>query len=167
MGTNRQVFGSNAERSNFYKLSRQWGSTYRIYHNLPFLNVFNTKGLVNAKKLGSWSTLFDPNQPDKLAIGDIDYNRLKKTSIDYTLCDQNDHPLLCIEFDGIKDGFNVGTEYQFDGPPDPWREGSVRKKGYLWQVDFVDFHGQLKANDFLMEGENSWKFAWTTRRGPL
>jgi hypothetical protein len=29
---------------------------------------------------------------------------------------------LCIEFDGIKDGFNVGPEYRFEGPPDPWRE---------------------------------------------
>jgi hypothetical protein len=122
MGTNRQVFCSNAERSNFYKLSRQWGSVYRVYHNLPFLNVFNTKGLVNAKKLGSWSSLFDPNEPANLTIADIDYNRLKKTSIDYTLCNANDRPLLCIEFDGIKDGFNVGTEYRFDGPPDPWRE---------------------------------------------
>ena len=44
--------------------------------------------------------------------------------------------------------------------------GSVRKKGYLWQVDFVDFHGHLKGNDFLMEGENSWKFAWKAKRGP-
>jgi hypothetical protein len=47
---------------------------------------------------------------------------LKKTSIDYTLCDETDKPLICIDFDGIKDGFNVGTEYRFDGPPDPWRE---------------------------------------------
>jgi hypothetical protein len=30
--------------------------------------------------------------------------------------------LVCIDFDGIRDGFNVGTEYRFDGPPDPWRE---------------------------------------------
>ncbi len=122
MGTNRRVFCSNAERTNFYKLSRQWGSIYRIYHNLPFLNVFNTKGLVNAKKPESWSAFFDPNEPDNLAIGDLDYNRLKKTSIDYTLCDEDDRPLVCIDFDGIKDGFNVGTEYRFDGPPDPWRE---------------------------------------------
>ena len=116
MGTNKQVFGSGAERSNYYKLSRQWGSAYRIYHNLPFLNVFNTKGLLNAKKLGSWSALLDPNEPEHLTIGDIDSQRLKKTSIDYTLCDTNDRPLLCIEFDGMKDGYNVGTEYRFDGP---------------------------------------------------
>ena len=122
MGTNNQVFASNAERSNYYKLSRRWGSAYRIYHNLPFLNVFNTKGLLNAKKLGCWFNLLDPDEPDTLSIGDIDFNRLKKTSIDYTLCDENDRPILCIEFDGIKDGFNVGTEYRFDGPPDPWRE---------------------------------------------
>jgi hypothetical protein len=122
MGTNKQVFASNPERSNFYKLSRQWGSKYRLYHNLPFLNVFNTKGLINPKKLGSFASFFDPSEPDRLTIGDIDFNRLKKTSIDFTLCDEDDKPLVCIEFDGLKDGFNVGTEYRFDGPPDPWRE---------------------------------------------
>lgn len=122
MGTNRQVFGSGSERTNYYKLSRQWGRSYRIYHNLPFLNVFNTKELLNVKKLHSWEALFDPNEPYKVSIGDIDYNRLKKTSIDYTLCDASDKPILCIDFDGISDGFNVGTEYRFDGPPDPWRE---------------------------------------------
>ncbi len=121
MGTNKQVFGSNSERDNYYKLSRQWGNSYRIYHNLPFLNIFNTKDLLNTKKLYS-SSWFDSNEPDKLSIGDIDYNRLKKTSVDYTLCDQSDRPLVCIDFDGIKDGFNVGTDYKFDGPPDPWRE---------------------------------------------
>ena len=62
----------------------------RIYHNLPFLNVFNTKGLVNAKKLGNWHNLLDSNEPDTISIGDVDYNRLKKTSIDYTVCDEND-----------------------------------------------------------------------------
>jgi hypothetical protein len=122
VATNDQVFASKAERINYYKLSRQWGSPYRIYHNLPFLNLLNTKGLVNAKKLGNWHSLLDSNEPDTISIGDVDYNRLKKTSIDYTVCDENDRPLLCIEFDGIKDGFNVGTEYRFDGPPDPWRE---------------------------------------------
>jgi hypothetical protein len=77
MGTNKQVFGSNSERSNYYKLSRQWASAYRIYHNLPFLNVFNTKGLLNAKKLGGWPAAWDdPTEPDTISIGDIDYNRL-------------------------------------------------------------------------------------------
>lgn len=101
MGTNWQVFSSNAERTNYYKLCRQWGNCYRIYHNLPFLNVFNKKGLL---------------------IQDIDFNRLKKTSIDYTLCDENDRPLICIDFDGLQDGFNVGSDYKCEGPSDPWRE---------------------------------------------
>ena len=122
MGAKDHVFSSNAERGNYYKLSRQWGTGYRIYHNLPFLNVFDTKNLLNARKFGDWHHLLDANEPDTLSVGDVDFNRLKKTSIDYTVCDTNDRPLLCIEFDGIRDGFNVGTEYRFDGPPDPWRE---------------------------------------------
>jgi hypothetical protein len=123
MSAKKQVFSSASERTNFYKLSRQWEDKYRLYHNLPFLNVFDTKNLVNPAKIGSWDRFNDRNEPLRLTVEDVDFNRLKKTSIDYTLCDHNDRPLVCIEFDGLKDGFNVGTEYRFDGPPDdPWRE---------------------------------------------
>lgn len=122
MGINKQVFASNPERDNFYKLNHRWGDKYRLYHNLPFLNVFNTKGLVNPEKINSFEGFADPTVPAELIIDDIDFNRLKKTSIDYTLCGDDERPILCIEFDGLKDGFNTGTEYRFDGPPDPWRE---------------------------------------------
>lgn len=32
--------------------------------------------------------------------------------IDFTLCDKLDTPLVCIEFDGLQGGFNVGREYR-------------------------------------------------------
>jgi hypothetical protein len=80
------------------------------------LNVFNTKELFNT------ATQSDASRSRRLSISDIDFNRLKKTSVDYTLCDANDKPLLCIEFDGLKDGFNVGTRYAHDREPDRWRE---------------------------------------------
>ena len=38
--------------------------------------------------------------------------RLKKTSVDYVVCDRNDAPLLCIEFDGLQQGRSVGNTYQ-------------------------------------------------------
>jgi hypothetical protein len=123
MGVNQQVFASRPERDNFYKLSRQWGSAYRLYHNLPFLSVFNTKNLVDITRFYTWqSYLSTQGKGLNIHIGDIDYARLKKTSIDYTLCDQSDTPLVCIDFDGLRDAFNVGVEYHSDGPPDPWRD---------------------------------------------
>ncbi len=112
MGVNKQIFGSNSERKNFYKLSRQWGKQYRIYHNLPFLNVFNPKDLFDYTK----------DYPDKFELSEVEFNRLKKTSIDYTLCDENDNPLVCIEFDGLQEGFNIGTNYHTDFPSNPWRK---------------------------------------------
>jgi hypothetical protein len=87
------------------------GEKYRLYHDLPFLNVFNTKDLVNAEKLLNMSKWLDPKEPDRLTVSDVDYNRLKKTSIDYTLCGETTKPILCIELDGLKDGFNIGTKY--------------------------------------------------------
>lgn len=36
---------------------------------------------------------------------------LNTTSIDYALCDYSDKPILCIEFDGLCQGFSVGNKY--------------------------------------------------------
>lgn len=88
----KKVFGSFPERENYYKLSQQWGSKYRIYHNLPFLMVFD---------INTDSTKFSAKE--------IDF--LKKTSIDYTICDYSDQPLICFEFDGIQQGVSLGTKY--------------------------------------------------------
>lgn len=88
-----------------------WSKDYRIYHNLPFLNIFNKDSLLDTSK----------QPPTPITLSDIEFNRLKKTSVDYTLCDLNDTPLVCIEFDGMQEGFNVGIEYHSRGPSEPAR----------------------------------------------
>ena len=110
MGINRSVFASRAEKTNFYKLSRVWQGRCHIFHNLPFLGVFNTQNLLD------WSN------GTPLSLEKFDFARLKKTSIDYVLCDENDKPLVAIDFDGLLDGFNVGTAYHPQEQPNPWRE---------------------------------------------
>lgn len=112
MGVKKSVFASKAERRAFEHLSRQWGEKYRIYHNLPFLNVFDTAELID---FSDWNFT-------KIKISEIDLSRLKKTSIDFTLCDETDRPLLCIEFDGLADGYNVGNKYHTEYPTGPWRK---------------------------------------------
>src|SRR5258706_3124095 len=120
MAVKANVFASRAERDNFYKLSRVWGDKYRIYHNLPFLNVFDTRNLID---LSSWESA------GPFTLADEDFNRLKKTSIDYTLCDSQDTPIICLEFDGMQKGVNVGTEYFADhSNPDPWRQTIMELK---------------------------------------
>lgn len=99
MTVKKSVFASISERQNYYKLSRQWGDKYRIYHNLPFLNVFQ------------WDNLIDHAVGHKIELTEIEKNRLKKTSIDFILCDESDTPLVCIDFDGLYQGFNVGPQY--------------------------------------------------------
>ncbi|MBN1436303.1 MAG: DUF2726 domain-containing protein [Sedimentisphaerales bacterium] len=93
MGVRKSVFGSSMEKQCFRKLRETWGENYNLYHNLPFLNVFTTK------------------DNDLVQVSEEEYDRLKKTSIDFTLCDKNDTPLVCLEFDGMQDGFNVGSTY--------------------------------------------------------
>lgn len=108
MGIRKHVFGSNTERSIWGKLSQRWGDKHTLYPNLPFLMVFDASHLSNITPWG--------------------LNWLKKTSIDFTLCDTNDKPLVCIEFDGMQDGFNVGAKYRAAEPTDPWRDDIMSLK---------------------------------------
>ncbi len=113
MGIKKNVFGSKSEQANFYKLSRTWGDKYRIYHNLPFLNIFDDKDI------------YDFSNAQPLNLSKTDMSRLKKTSVDFTLCDEKESPILCIEFDGLQEGFNIGDIYYPTNrslPPDPWRK---------------------------------------------
>lgn len=126
MGVRKTVFGSSMEKRCFRKLSETWAKDYHVYHNLPFLNVFTARtGLVD--------DAFEP-----FALSDADYERLKKTSIDFTVCDKNDTPLVCVEFDGMQDGFNVGSSYHL-------RNGSPGRKGRraLIELKLRVAHGSL------------------------
>ena len=111
MSVKKQVFGSFSERENYYKLSREWGKRYRIYHNLPFLMIFDLDSLSN-----------------QYSQKEIAY--LKTTSIDYTLCDYSDKPILCIEFDGLCQGFSVGNKYYSEDTTDTlrWKKLNLKLK---------------------------------------
>ena len=101
MSVKKYVFASRAERNNYEKLSLQWGEVYRIQPNLPFLSIFSL---------------------DDLRVDEEDAERLKKTSVDYTLCSQDYCPIMCIEFDGLYDGVNIGTKYfPSRQPQQQWR----------------------------------------------
>jgi len=110
MGVKSSVFASKAEKANFERLRKVWGSRYQLYHNLPFLHVYT---LVD---------LLDPESCEPLTLSFPDEQRLKKTSIDYVLCDANDKPLICIEFDGMVDSFSAGGKYVHEGYCDLWRD---------------------------------------------
>ncbi|MHB9129717.1 MAG: PDDEXK family nuclease [Armatimonadota bacterium] len=111
MGVKKQVFASLSERELYMKLCQRWGDRYRIYPNLPFLFVFDLDNLVD------WYE----DVPEDFTVSEADYARLKKTSIDFTICDDADQPLLCVEFDGMQQGFNTGTDYHSNKQVIPWR----------------------------------------------
>jgi hypothetical protein len=98
MAIRKSVFGSPIERESFRSLNTKWSHHGPIYHNLPFLNIIDTSDMSNE-----------------------DFLQLKKASVDYTLCDQNDQPTLSIELDGMGCGFNVGRRYVTEIPIEPKR----------------------------------------------
>ena len=141
MSVKSNVFASKAERVNFGKLSDVWGDKYRLYHNLPFLNVFDTHNLIDIR--AAFDVLLaqaNGNTPVErsvnIEISPTDLQRLKKTSIDYTLCDESGKPLVCIDFDGLQDGVNIGTEYVPREGYDKWRQ-------VIMELKLMVAHGSL------------------------
>ncbi len=107
MKVRSSVFGSATERSLYKALTTRWSPRLRIYPNLPLLNVIEVSR-------------------DELASNE--WNFLAKTSLDYTLCNASDSPLMSIEFDGLQEGFSRGAEYL---PKIIWTRNPNRK----WKFD--------------------------------
>jgi hypothetical protein len=76
--------------------------------------VFDTSNLVD---VSDW-----PNAKPTPKVSLQELSWLKKTSIDFTLCDDAGTALVCVEFDGLQEGFNLGTKYRAAEPTDPWRD---------------------------------------------
>lgn len=110
MAVRDSVFGSGSEREHYHHLFTEWGENWRVYHNLPYLQIFDLDQL-------------------RAELTGREQARLKKTSVDYTLCDEDDAPLLSVEFDGLGQGFNLGDEYRTRGTaPSPWRKEIMNLK---------------------------------------
>jgi hypothetical protein len=165
MALKKSVFASKAERQNYQQLARTWGDKYNIWHNLPYLNVFDTNSIVDLDDYMSHVSLavlgyqesIKSSSVKFLTISEKDKNILKKTSIDYTVCNKQDEPILCIEFDGLGEGFNTGLQYHAQrkyGVPEhrkPWMElklkvahGSYVPYIVVGSKQFDNFHEEAK-----------------------
>jgi hypothetical protein len=109
MRIRKSVFGSASERSLYKALATRWSDKLHIFPCLPFLNVVQIAA-------------------SELPRNEWDY--LLKTSVDYTLCDVSDQPLLSIEFDGLGEGFSRQGEYvpRWISSKDPNREWKLNLK---------------------------------------
>lgn len=103
------VFGSAYERALYKALVTRWSDKLRIYPNLPFPNIIEV---------------------DESDAPPNERNFLLKTSVDYTVCDKSDRPILSIEFDGIGEGFSREGEYvsQVVSTKDPNRRWKFKLK---------------------------------------
>jgi hypothetical protein len=122
MGIQKTVFADKSEKKNYDKLTRTWSEQYKIYHNLPFLNVFTLENLID---------FTDFKNPKPIELDEDEITALKHTSIDYVLCDSSDRPIACVEFDGLQDGFSVGSDYYPERLPPKlrlWRRLKIELK---------------------------------------
>ena len=89
------IFASKPEEKVFRSLESRWSPQFRLWPSLPL------------------STLFKLEDND---VTEKERQYFYSTSIDYTLCDSGNTPLLSIEFDGIGGGFsNNGIYLPGDG----------------------------------------------------
>ena len=84
------IFASRPEEEVFRALESRWSPKFRLWPQLPMSALF---GLEDNDVTEKERTFF------------------YSTSIDYTLCDSANTPLLSIEFDGIGGGFSSNGEY--------------------------------------------------------
>ncbi|MCK4830500.1 hypothetical protein KA005_83050 [bacterium] len=127
MGVRKIVFGSKEERKYYKKLTNTWENKLNIYHNLPFLSVFTGR-----------EPLIDTSGLEIFELNDSEYDLLKKTSIDYVICNKKDEPLLCIDFDGLQGGFNIGRTYVV-----PKGKGNRKGRRAIFELKLRVAHGSL------------------------
>ena len=127
MGVRKIVFGSKEERKYYKKLTNTWGDRLNIYHNLPFLNVFTGK-----------EPLIDSTRLQVFQLNDQEYDLLKKTSVDYVICNKDDQPLVCIDFDGLQGGFNIARNYVA-----PDGKGKLKRRKDFFELKLRVAHGSL------------------------
>lgn len=84
------VFDGYHEKELFVHLNSMWKDNFNIYPQLPFTKIADI---------------------ETLNISHNERDFILKTNIDYTVCDKEDKPLMCIEFDGWSQGYNRGGEY--------------------------------------------------------
>ena len=120
------VFGSKQEEVLFEKLDSFWSKDYNLYPNLPFSNIID---------LNEDQYLDVINFPNikECKLSDKEKDFLYKTSVDYTLCNKNNCPLLSIDYDGIGQGFSKDGAYHYgnnDHPDFKLWELELRKKKF-------------------------------------
>jgi hypothetical protein len=96
MPIRESIFGSPRERHVFEKLRAQWGADYHLYPGLKFAHIVDLHDLTLS--------------PDETKF-------LLATEVDYTLCNQDDQPLVSIEFDGMTKGVSRDGAF-VSGRPD-------------------------------------------------
>ena len=90
MSLKKSIFDSYHEKKLFKHLNSVWEGTFNIYPQLSFTKIFDI---------------------ETLKVSCREKNFLLKTNIDYTICDKNDRPLMCIEFDGLCHGYSRDGKY--------------------------------------------------------
>jgi len=96
MSVRPTVFGSQEERRVYYRLVERWGNRLRVWHNLPFAQIFSIED--------------DEEYLATLGSGAKEF--FYKTSVDYTFClPDDDSPILAVEFDGRSKGHSAGDVY--------------------------------------------------------
>lgn len=100
------IFDGFHEHNLYKQIKSEWNNYFNVYPQLPFTKIFDI---------------------ESLAVNEKEKDFLKKTNIDISICDKNDKPIMCIEFDGLCNGYNRESEY-IQIRQDPLRKKKLQLK---------------------------------------
>lgn len=106
MGVKGNIFDGVHEEKLYKHIYSQWNKFFNIYPQLPFTKIFDIRSLNINKK---------------------ERDFLLKTNLDITVCDKKYKPIMCIEFDGMSEGYNKNNQY-VQVKKDPLRKRKLELK---------------------------------------
>ena len=130
MAVKDSIFGSEPEAKGFRSIEHTWGRNYAVYPQIPISEILDA----------------DPEFQEK------EKDFFYKTSLDYVLCSKEGRPMVAIDFDGLRKGFDRDGEYvQGKGPPDRNRKWKFDFKLRLAQKYGFPYH-IVSSQEFRQDG---------------
>lgn len=90
MSIRKSIWDSQTEEKVYQQIKTNWSDMFNVYPQVPFSKIIDVS---------------------RLNLSRDEEQFLYKTNIDYTICDKNDRPIMCIEFDGVGRGFSRSGKY--------------------------------------------------------
>lgn len=108
MNVRPTIFDSKSEKAIYESMSSNWSPRLVVYPQVPLSKIVQ----MAYDEVGDFHRRYFPN---------LQMNYYYQAQVDYTICDNDGHPLFSIEFDGMTGGYSSNGIYVNQGSVDEGR----------------------------------------------